>query len=76
MLLALIASLALLLPTGAEPAESARTAAVAATTSADVPSPRYKPSPKFDFQGEDELLALTNRERRSAGAAALHIDPN
>lgn len=76
MLLALIASMALLLPTGAEPAESARTAAVAATTSADVPSPRYKPSPKFDFQGEDELLALTNRERRLAGASALHIDPN
>ena len=73
MLLALIASTALLLPTGAQPAESAKTAAV---SSADVPPQRVKPSPNFDLQGEDELLALTNRERQRAGAAPLRMDAN
>jgi uncharacterized protein YkwD len=76
MLLALIASMALLLPAGAQPAESANAAAVSAAASADIPPQRVKPSPKFDFQGEDELLALTNRERRAVGAAPLRIDPS
>jgi uncharacterized protein YkwD len=73
MLLALIASMALLAPPGAQPAESAKVASVSAV-SADVPPQRVKPSPKFDFQGEDELLALTNLERRAVGAAPLRID--
>jgi uncharacterized protein YkwD len=68
--------MALLLPPGAPPAESAKTAAVSAAASADVPSARFKPSPKFDLQGEDELLALTNRERQLAGAIPLRIDAN
>lgn len=75
MLLAFIASMALLFPTGAQPAESASPAAVSAA-SADVPSPRYKPSPKYDFQDENQLLTLTNRERQLVGAAPLHIDPS
>jgi uncharacterized protein YkwD len=79
MLLALIASMALLLPSGAQPAESASTAAVlpaASAVSADIPPSRYKPSPKYDLKGEEQLLTLTNRERQLAGAAPLRIDPN
>ncbi|HVO62077.1 MAG TPA: CAP domain-containing protein [Terriglobales bacterium] len=76
MLLAFLASMALLLPTGAQPAESANTAAVSATASADVPPQRFKPSPPFDFQGEEQLLTLTNQERQLVGAAPLRIDPN
>ena len=77
MLLAFLASMALLLPGGAQPAESASTAAISAPTAgADIPPSRYKPSPKFDFQGEDQLLALTNRERRLVGSAPLRIDQN
>jgi uncharacterized protein YkwD len=76
MLLALIASMALLLPTGAQPARSADTENVSAAASADVPPQRVKPSPKFDLQGEDELLALTNQERRRVGAAPLRTDAN
>ena len=76
MLLAFIASMALFLPAGAQPAESANTAAVSSAASADVPPQRVKPSPKFDLQGEDALLALTNRERQLVGAAPLRIDPS
>jgi len=74
MLLSFLASMALLLPPGAQFAESAKTAAVSAAASADVPSPRYRPSPKFDLQGEDELLALTNHARELAGTKPLQID--
>ncbi len=76
MLLAFLASMALLLPPGAQPAESASAAAASAAASADIPPQRFKPSPKFDFQGEQQLLALTNRERQRVGAVALRIDPN
>jgi uncharacterized protein YkwD len=77
MYLAILASLALLLPMGEQPVEPAKTAAVAApaeTASADIPPSRYQPSPKFDFQGEEQLLTLTNRERKLAGAAPLRMD--
>jgi uncharacterized protein YkwD len=77
MLLAFIASMALLLPPGAQFAESAKTAAVSPAASADVPSPpSHKPSPKFDLKGEDELLALTNHARELAGTKPLQIDPS
>jgi uncharacterized protein YkwD len=75
MLLALIASMALLVPNGADPAESATTAAVSIAP-ADVPAPRYKPSPKYDFAAEGKLLELTNQERRRVGAGPLQLDPS
>src|SRR5437763_13007048 len=34
------------------------------------------PSPKFDIQGEEELLGLTNRARQLVGASPLRIDQN
>ncbi len=76
MLLATLVSLALLLPSGAQPAESATPAAVSAAASADLPPQRFKPSPNFDLQGEEQLLTLTNQERQRAGVAPLHLDPS
>lgn len=75
MLLTFIASMALLLPSGAAPpAESANTAATTAV-SADIPVSRYKSLPQYDLNAEDQLLGLTNRERARVGAAPLQIDP-
>jgi uncharacterized protein YkwD len=77
MLLSFIAATALLLPGNGQPAESAKASAVSASAApADVPSPRYMPSPKFDIQGEEELLGLTNRARQLVGASPLRIDQN
>ncbi len=76
MLLALIASTALLFLPGAHPSESTKTASVSAAASADIPPQRVQPSPHFDLPGEDELLALTNRDRQLAGARPLRPDPN
>jgi uncharacterized protein YkwD len=72
MLLALLASLALLSPSNNRTAQPAGDPSVSAAV--DVPSPRVKPSPKFDLQGEDQLLTLTNRARQRAGAAPLRMD--
>ena len=73
MLLAFIVTMALLLPTSAQPMESAN-AAGAPRATADVPPSRQRLLPRYDLKGEEELLTLTNQERQRVGAAPLGLD--
>ncbi|HET7206656.1 MAG TPA: CAP domain-containing protein [Terriglobales bacterium] len=72
MLLAFIASMALLLSSGAEPGKTLSMAGVSATADVHPPSPVAR----YDAQAEQELLTLTNHERERVGVHPLQIDPN
>jgi uncharacterized protein YkwD len=71
MLRALI-TVALVLFTGAEPAQVKveRTAA----KSPDRVASEYQPSPSYDSDAEQRLLAFANQARAKAGAPPLHLD--
>lgn len=72
MLRALI-TVALVLATGAPPAQVKVKPAAAKSSDRAVAS-EYQPSPSFDAEAEQQLLEMANQARAHAGAPPLHID--
>jgi len=72
MLRALITA-ALVLATGAPPAQVKVKPAAAKTSDRAVASD-YQPSPNFDAEAEQQLLQMANQARAQAGAPPLHLD--
>jgi uncharacterized protein YkwD len=72
MILAIIASWALLAPGGEKPPKPVAVAEVAAA--GDLHPGRYQPFPVYDAHDERELLKLTNRDRERNGLAPLQLE--
>jgi len=72
MHLATLTLLALILGNGADPQPAAKVVEVSAA--ADLHPDRYQQFPRFDAQGEQELLRLTNRDRSKLGLRPLQMD--
>jgi len=77
MILAVIASLAVVLSNSAEPSSHAKVVEVSAPApaAADLHPDRYEQFPAYDVQDEKSLLQLTNRDRERAGRTPLRLDP-
>jgi uncharacterized protein YkwD len=72
MHLAALTLLALILGNGADPQPAAKVVEVSAV--ADLHPDRYQQFPRFDAQGEQDLLRLTNRDRAKSGLRPLQLD--
>jgi uncharacterized protein YkwD len=72
MHLATLTLLALILGNGADPQPAAKVVEVSAA--ADLHPERYQQFARFDAQGEQELLRLTNRDRSRLGLRPLQLD--
>ena len=72
MHLATLALLALILGNGADPQPAAKVVEVSAAM--DLHPDRYQQFARFDAQGEQELLRLTNRDRARQGLRPLQLD--
>jgi len=73
MHLATLTLLALILGNGADPQPAANVVEVSAAA-ADLHPDRYQQFTRFDAQGEQELLRLTNRHRAKAGLRPLQLN--